>query len=300
VAEPAARTEPSETAKPAAPADPTDPIAPPAEETEKERYYRPNQSPYKVWPAVEIPVAIGSAVVFGVPRLFVDELVSPWCGLDCDPDKVNALDRLVIGHGNQTAADASDYLFWSAMGLPFAFDLIDVAVSKPHDGWRGYGADFLVLWETLSITMYVNTMVSFMVRRPRPYVYNDSNSDEMRLSGEAAMSFYSGHAAVSFACATAYSRLFMKRHPQSPLVAPVWVFTYGLAASVGTLRVVGGAHFPTDVIVGSVAGVGLGLLIPWLHELPVDQRQAPRRKRSSLRLRPYFAGTSIGLMGAWR
>jgi membrane-associated phospholipid phosphatase len=38
-----------------------------------------------------------------------------------------------------------------------------------------------------------------------------------------------------------------------------------LAATVGTLRVLSGKHFPTDVLTGAVVGSALGWLIPELH-----------------------------------
>lgn len=66
--------------------------------------------------------------------------------------------------------------------------------------------------------------------------------------------------------ATAYSRLFMKRHPDSPLVIPMWIGTYSLAGTTAVLRSVAGDHFWTDIIAGAVLGIGMGLLVPWMHE----------------------------------
>ena len=60
-----------------------------------------------------------------------------------------------------------------------------MGVSKPHDGWRGFGVDFLVLLETMSVTLNVNGLVAMIVRRPRPYAYDDANPDDFRLEGEA-------------------------------------------------------------------------------------------------------------------
>ncbi|MDJ0764150.1 MAG: phosphatase PAP2 family protein [Myxococcota bacterium] len=74
----------------------------------------------------------------------------------------------------------------------------------------------------------------------------------------------------------------------------MWIFSYGIAAAVGTFRVVAGAHFLSDVIVGAITGVGLGLAIPWLHELP---RRPDHLQQAAVQLRPYFSGVSAGLIG---
>jgi membrane-associated phospholipid phosphatase len=105
-----------------------------------------------------------------------------------------------------------------------------------------------------------------MIRRPRPLVYDENVDDEHRMLGDSALSFPSGHAAGAFAMATAYSRLFMKRHPDSRLVIPMWIGTYTLAGTTSVLRAVAGDHFWTDIIAGTVLGIGMGLLVPWLHE----------------------------------
>jgi hypothetical protein len=37
--------------------------------------------------------------------------------------------------------------------------------------------------------------------------------------------------------------------------------------ATGALRVEAGMHFPTDVIVGGIAGMGLGIAVPELHRV---------------------------------
>jgi membrane-associated phospholipid phosphatase len=264
-----------------------------------ERHYRPNQSPYRVNPALDIGLIVVGGAVAATPQLFAQETLRPWCGLDCDSNSINGLDRAALGQDSDRARAASDYLFFASMGVPFVFDAVDVAVSAPHDGWCGYGSDSLVLLETLALNFYLQNLVAFTVRRPRPYVYDDSVSDELRLHSSATLSFYSGHAASAFAGATAYSRLFMLRHPDSPLVIPVWATTYVLAAGASWLRVTAGEHFPTDVMVGAVAGMGIGYLIPWLHELPKDEGLSGSGKQARIRLRPWISGQGFGLSGTF-
>ncbi len=265
----------------------------------EEGFYRPNQSPYRVNLVLDIGVILVGTAVMSIPRMMVNDGPGPSCGLDCNPGDINAFDRATMAEGSQTAGDVSDIVMFSFIPLMFVFDAIDVGVSKPHDGWRGFGIDLLVLLETMSLTLNVNGLVAMIVRRPRPYVYDKSDSDEFRTEGEAAMSFYSGHTSVVFALATAYSRLFMLRHPDSPLIAPIWLFTYAAAGTVGALRVISSAHFLSDVLVGAVTGVGFGLFVPWLHELPRKKGSSSRSEQSRILMRPYFSGTAAGVFGSF-
>lgn len=62
-------------------------------------------------------------------------------------------------------------------------------------------------------------------------------------------SFPSGHTATSFALAAVLAARFPRQ---------AWIF-YGVAGVVGVGRVLGGSHYPSDVL----AGVILGLVVGW-------------------------------------
>ncbi len=259
---------------------------------------RSNASPYGVNPVRSITFITTGFLVATLPRMMINEFGSPpRCGLDCDVNDINAFDRAFMTPGSLTAANWSDALMYGSLTLPFIFDAIDVGRSKPEDGFRGFGIDALVLFETMGVSLWVNGLVAMIVQRPRPYVYDETNSDEFRLEPEAAMSFYSGHTSIVFAAATAYSRLFMLRHPKSKLIVPMWIVMEGLAGTVGALRVVSSAHFMSDVLVGAATGFGIGLLVPWIHELPGGRSDSNDIAR--VKLRPYFSGISYGFVGTF-
>jgi hypothetical protein len=230
-----------------------------------------NKSPYEVYPEYEIPITIGLFGVSGIPRLFADEMPGAWCGLKCDPSDVNGLDRSVIGYHSDAARTFSDVVFYSSMLLPHAAGALDAGISDPEDGWTGYGKDTLVLMETMLFTLAANNILDISVRRVRPLAYDDENfSEEERLDPNATFSFPSGHTAVVFALGTAYSRLYMQRHPDSPFIIPIWIGSYSLGVGAGLGRVFAGEHFWTDVLAGMGLGIGSGLLVPWLHETGDD------------------------------
>jgi membrane-associated phospholipid phosphatase len=225
----------------------------------------PNRSPYEVNVPLDVGITLGAMILGGMPRLFAKETVRPWCGLSCDPADVNPIDRTVIGYHSDVALQFSNVGFFGSMLLPFAFGAIDRGTSSPVDGTTGMLKDDLVLLETLSIVLVTNNVFSFIIRRPRPMVYDKNLTDEERLEPNNIFSYPSGHTAVAFGMATAYSRIYMQRHPGSGWVAPLWIGGYALAGMTGVLRTFSGDHFWTDVISGAATGIGLGLLVPWMH-----------------------------------
>jgi undecaprenyl-diphosphatase len=97
----------------------------------------------------------------------------------------------------------------------------------------------------------------------------------VRESGDGGLSFFSGHAATSFAVTTATFVTLHRLHPDDRWP---WVVLAGggLAAGfVGATRVLAGAHFPTDVVAGAAVGASFGLLVPALHKAPVRVEVAP-------------------------
>ena len=78
-------------------------------------------------------------------------------------------------------------------------------------------------------------------------------------------SFPSGHATMSFACATVLGAL-------EPRAAPA-LFT--LAAAVAYSRLYLGVHWPLDALAGAALGVAIALLL-----LAVDRRRSGARRRS--------------------
>lgn len=176
---------------------------------------------------------------------------------------LNDLDRSVVGNHSALAATLSDGLLTANMTLPFIAVALDNLLGD--DGLPGLGRDSLVLLETMSVSFIVCNVTKFAVRRPRPYLYDATTPLARRQANTATLSFFSGHTALAFSMATAYSYLFTLRHPDSGMVWPVWLLSHGAAATTAVMRVEGGKHFWTDVLAGAAVGNAVGLLVPYLH-----------------------------------
>ena len=142
-----------------------------------------------------------------------------------------AMERIgkVLGRlGNQGSV-------WVAIGIVMAF------VDSEN------GEDWVVAGILGPIAIGLNYVIKLIVKRPRPVL------EALPPLGGApsSLSFPSAHATSSFACATAMTR-----------IAPEAAILFVLAGAIGLSRPYLGMHYPSDVLVGALLGVGLGLIVP--------------------------------------
>jgi undecaprenyl-diphosphatase len=167
------------------------------------------------------------------------------------------------------AGTYSNIGLWAAVG----YAVLDPVLSGLRDGWDAGLVDAVMYAESLSLTEALTDITKIAVRRPRPLDYiNCESSTTTCTSTDLNLSFFSGHAATVAAISATATYLAFVRSPQSPRP---WI-TLGagllLTSFVSYERVRAGAHFPTDVIAGSMAGAAVGVLVPHLHR---HQEEAP-------------------------
>ncbi|MCA9521153.1 MAG: phosphatase PAP2 family protein [Myxococcales bacterium] len=223
------------------------------------------RSPFEIDLAIDLPITLGAGGLGLAAELIKKDLKAP--DRTYDRMSVNRFDRPVTYYFSAGSQIASDVLVYTTLALPVVLDLIDVAVSKPGAGYRGFGKAVMVMAETVMVALLPNQMVKFAVRRPRPYLFNPKVSAETKAGIDGQFSFFSQHTALAFAIATAYGYIFTKRHPTSPWRYVVWAGTMSLATSTSLLRVFAGRHYWSDVITGAAVGACIGFLVPYLHTL---------------------------------
>jgi undecaprenyl-diphosphatase len=187
-----------------------------------------------------------------------------------------SLDRgAVTQHLDPNASMYSNVGLYTAV----AFAALDPLLSGLRDGWDAGLVDVLLYAETLSLTETLTDITKIAVRRPRPIDYincpagpGGTPNGACGSSTDLQLSFFSGHAATVASIGATATYLAFVRDPGS--LRP-WI-TLGAASALTTFvsyeRVRSGAHFPTDVIAGSMAGAAVGVLVPHLHR---HQQEAP-------------------------
>jgi hypothetical protein len=251
----------------------------------------PNHSPFEIDLSVDLPIILTGVLLGGAPVYMDIDTERNMANLD--PRRINSFDRSVIDNWSVNAGRVSDGFLTATITLPLALNLIDV-LGKDGDGLTGFGKDTLILLETAAVNCIVFNLSKFTIQRPRPYAYNQRLALDDRGDDNASLSFFSGHTSLAFSMATAYSYLYMKRHPDSSLVVPVWLGSHALAASTAYLRVHAGKHFWTDVMVGAVVGSAIGFLVPYLHTSD-DNRDGPGRFMAM----PMYHDGGFGFLATW-
>jgi len=189
-----------------------------------------------------------------------------------DIDQINSFDRSFAGRWDVDAKDKGKIFKTTATKVvPVGL----LALPGDLDDRLALGLMYL---QGRFINGSLVTLAKGTTDRYRPYTYLNMNQIS-ELTGEAEEefledivdddiedSFYSGDAAATAYGLMFFAKVFNDYYPDSNMKYAVW----GIS-SIGTglgayFRAKSGKHFPTDVIIGSVVGGGLGILIPHIHK----------------------------------
>jgi membrane-associated phospholipid phosphatase len=167
---------------------------------------------------------------------------------------VNALDRHVVGNASSTAGHLSDLTVTLAIVAPAVGDAFALGWNRP------LFEDAVVYAQTLFVNGALTTGAKLAFQRPRPITYT---GDPVWVGkSEGYVSFYSGHTSTAFAALGAASMTIGYRYGSWALP---WAVTALVGVSVAAERVAAGRHFYTDVGAGALAGIAVGVAVPWLH-----------------------------------
>lgn len=180
-----------------------------------------------------------------------------------------SVDRVAVTQSIDPNADTySNIGLYAAVG----FAVLDPILSGFRDGSDAGIVDAVMYAESLSLTEALTDITKIAVRRPRPidYIECARSTAGACANTDLQLSFFSGHAATLASITATASYLAFTRAPHSP--RPWLTLGLGtlLTGFVSYERVRAGAHFPTDVLAGAMAGASIGVLVPHLHRHDAD------------------------------
>jgi undecaprenyl-diphosphatase len=188
-----------------------------------------------------------------------------------DPAKLLPIDRSAVTQTIDPNANTK-----SSIGLyvAYAYAVLDPVLSGLRDGRRALLVDAVMYAESITLTGAFTEATKIGVRRPRPLDYANCRPSAGASTIDCTktdlqLSFFSGHASATGAITgTATYLAFARSGWRSPRPWITLGVGTALTAFVSYERVRAGEHFPTDVIMGSLAGAGIGVLVPHLHRRP--------------------------------
>jgi undecaprenyl-diphosphatase len=182
------------------------------------------------------------------------------------------IDRPVIRQTPKPAwGTISSVGLYSAIG----FAALDPIATGFRNSAEAGLVDAVLYGETITLTWSMTNLAKIAFRRPRPTAYREKARLEALYGPNAqipditqtdsALSFYSGHASITSAVAATATYLAFSRSPHT--LRPWITLAVGMLTTplVDVGRVRAGVHFPTDVLAGTTAGIGIGVLVPHLH-----------------------------------
>jgi membrane-associated phospholipid phosphatase len=202
-----------------------------------------------------------------------------------DANNMNSFDRGATKNWSPEAGRISDWTLFSTAGVVGLAALPTLRQKK----WFTVP---LMYVETIGLMWGLQDVVKQTALRTRPFVYNVAAPMSDKLEKDARLSFFSGHAAISFSSAVFASTVFGHYFPVSRWRPVVWVGSLALAGTTAYLRYEAGKHYPTDILVGAAVGSAVGWLVPKLH-----QRRPPRQALTNWRwaASPWTNGMTGGL-----
>jgi L-lactate permease len=220
-----------------------------------------SQNTYQLKGGTEAPLLYGGAIGLGL-SFPINKKIEP-LNMDqvyeMDPNKVNAVDRVATKTYSAKARKVSDYFLRLSPIIP----LSSLANNNSRDE---FGVVSTMYLETSLVSFGITELTKVIAKRTRPFVYNSEVDNHKKLERDARKSFISGHtshvAASTFFTAKALSDL----NPDSKYNSLYWATAATIPALTAYLRVRGGKHFPTDVLVGYAVGALVGILVPELHK----------------------------------
>lgn len=218
------------------------------------------QEPFRSsWGRDGLIIGAGVGTAFAASAL--DDTLRPFSretAAGLDRSAVNWFDRSATYNYSEASATASDWL----VGITIAAPLVLLTDAEVRKGW---GTFTLMYLETMTYAAFVPSFAKGPVTRYRPLIYNPDVPFEVKERSDPARSFFSGHTTFAFASSVFLAAVYERHHRGSRSVPYVWTAALLSAGGVGYLRYDAGAHYPTDILVGAVAGTAIGLAIPYLH-----------------------------------
>jgi membrane-associated phospholipid phosphatase len=238
---------------------------------------------YTLKPAVDIPVIATGTIftLYATTKIYSKGASTEDQINNLNTGNINGFDRWAVNPYSKSLDKFSYYPFDASFAFPLVMFLFKEDTKK--DFWK---LSFLY-WEAMSVTGLFGAGTPYFADRYRPYAYSSETSMDQRRVQNAKNSAFSGHVEVIATSTFFIAKVYGDYYPETKLVM------YGMASvvtgSMAYIRIKGGMHFPSDVLIGASIGALSGILVPEYHKTKLT-------KAGSLSVLPFSTGALNGLV----
>jgi membrane-associated phospholipid phosphatase len=201
-----------------------------------------------------VVLGVGSATYLVIEFALKSHLADPTCTI-CEPPAFDAAARRALIWNHTGVASVLGTVISYAGAPLYATGLL--VGSSSGDGRRRFDDVLPVLESSVAIGL-LHHIVKFTVPRQRPFVHHAALGRAYDTDDNASL--FSGHTGLAFAAATAAG---VVAHQRGYRAEPyIWTGGFAIAAATGYLRIAADKHWASDVLLGAVVGIGVGLAIP--------------------------------------
>ena len=178
--------------------------------------------------------------------------------ISLDYSNIPSYDYAAIKNWNPKSVEISDWLLYASVASPSLL-FLDSKIRKD------IRSIIPIITEAYLINLGITNLSKVLVKRPRPYLYNNSLSIEEKIKKDNNRSFFSGHTSMSAVSWVLFSNIYKAYNPKSKFSNYLSYTAYTLPLMTAYYRYDAGKHFLSDVIMGYLVGVYLGNMIPNIH-----------------------------------
>ncbi len=219
------------------------------------------QQRYALSPGKDISL-LGAGVVGTTASILLRNKHKPLTAEDLgklNASDIFAIDQSAASYYGRGARIASDVLLTTSYIFPLTTLFIEDVRSEAN-------IIGIMLAETVLINEALTGVTKALVRRPRPFTYNQDVPENIRTGKQSTFSFFSGHTSYTAALSFFTAKVISDNTDNHTLKVVAWTGAAIWPAATGFFRYKAGVHFPTDVITGYIVGATVGYIVPQLHK----------------------------------
>lgn len=173
------------------------------------------------------------------------------------PEQINRFDRIACTQWNTNIKTASD-------GLAIASGILPLYFAMRKDTRPYFKEIGNVSFQSVMLSLALANTFK-LSKRNRPLMYNSEVPMDEKLKVDSRMSFFSAHTATVSSMCFSFAFAYNTYLPDSKAKTYVNIGALVVPAIEGYLRVKAGKHYPTDVIIGYLCGLGSSYLMHKIH-----------------------------------